>query len=191
MLAYVPLLAAVGLCLALVLPLADRRADLFVTRVALALFGDYVGVDGSRRRRQRDLLYAAHVGGTHREYASRTLLYAGVLGVAGSVAGVYAAGGAAVGARRRRGGHSRDAARRARVPRGLARLTELGLLELFALLLFASATLGSALAVGTYYGRWEVLNQRAHARAAEIDATLPRTVAFMYALSRSGMAFPA
>ena len=29
MLAYVPLLAAVGLCLALVLPLADRRADLF------------------------------------------------------------------------------------------------------------------------------------------------------------------
>jgi len=190
MLAYVPLLAAVGLCLALVLPLADRRADLFVTRVALALFGDYVGVDGSRRRRQRDLLYAAHVGGTHREYASRTLLYAGVLGVAGSVAGVYAAGALLsaldVG----------EAAIRETLPAalaflaGLARLTELGLLELFALLLFASATLGSALAVGTYYGRWEVLNQRAHARAAEIDATLPRTVAFMYALSRSGMAFP-
>lgn len=190
MLAYVPLLAAVGLCLALVLPLADRRADLFVTRVALALFGDYVGVDGSRRQRQRDLLYAAHVGGTHRAYASRTILYAGVLGVAGSVAGVYAAGALLsaldVG----------EAAIRETLPdalaflAGLARLTELGLFELFALLLFASATLGSALAVGTYYGRWEVLNQRAHARAAEIDATLPRTVAFMYALSRSGMAFP-
>jgi len=73
---------------------------------------------------------------------------------------------------------------------GLAH-TELGLLELFALLLFASATLGSRAR------RRDLLRpvggvEPAGARpAAEIDATLPRTVAFMYALSRSGMAFPA
>jgi len=36
---------------------------------------------------------AAHVAGTHRTYAAKTLLYAGVLGVAGSVIGVYAAAG--------------------------------------------------------------------------------------------------
>jgi len=73
---------------------------------------------------------------------------------------------------------------------GVTRLTELGLPKLFLLLTLASATLGAALAVGMYYGRWELLDQRAHARGAEIDATLPRTVAFMYALSRSGMPFP-
>lgn len=190
MIASLPLFAALGLCLALVLPSVSDRADLFVTRVALSLFGDYVAADGPRRRRQRDLLHAAHVPGTHRAYASKTLLYAGVLGVAGSVLGVYAAAALLsaldVGA----------AAIRAALPpslsflAGVAGLSTLTLPRLFLLLAFASATLGSALAAGTYYGRWELLGQRAHARAAEIDATLPRTVAFMYALSRSGMAFP-
>jgi flagellar protein FlaJ len=190
MIASIPLFAALGLCLALLLPAVSDRADLLVTRIALSLFGDYVAEDGSRRRRQRDLLHAAHVDATHRAYASRTLLYAGVLGVAGSVLGVYAAGALLsaldVG----------EAAIRAFLPAalsflaGLAGLASLSLPRLFLLLTFASATLGSALAAGTYYGRWELLSQRAHARAAEIDATLPRTVAFMYALSRSGMAFP-
>ncbi|TKX77120.1 secretion system protein, partial [Halorubrum sp. SD626R] len=137
-----------------------------------------------------DRLRAAHVAGTHREYASKTLLYAGVLGVAGSVIGVYAVGGLlsmlSVG----------EATLRGLLPEplsflaGIARLTELGLSQLFLLLAFASATVGSALAAGAYYGRWELLRQRAHTRSTAIDATLPRTVAFMYALSRSGMAFP-
>ncbi|MFC7324217.1 type II secretion system F family protein [Halorubrum rutilum] len=190
MIASVPLFAALGLCLALLLPAVSDRADLLVTRIALSLFGDYVAEDGPRRRRQRDLLHAAHVDATHRAYASRTLLYAGVLGVAGSVLGVYAA--AALLSALDVG----EAAIRAFLPAalsflaGLAGLASLSLPRLFLLLTFASATLGSALAAGTYYGRWELLSQRAHARAAEIDATLPRTVAFMYALSRSGMAFP-
>jgi flagellar protein FlaJ len=190
MIVSLPLFAAIGLCLALLLPAVDDRADLLVTRIALSLFGEYVASDDDRRRRQRDLLHAAHVPGTHRAYASRTLLYAGVLGVAGSVLGVYAVAGLLsmldVG----------EAAIRAALPAslsflaGVAGLASLDLPGLFLLLAFASATLGSALAAGTYYGRWELLRQRAHARAAEIDATLPRTVAFMYALSRSGMAFP-
>ncbi|GAB7008180.1 type II secretion system F family protein [Halorubrum trueperi] len=190
MIASVPLLAAVALCLALVLPSIHRGSDLFATRLALSLFGDHVGKDGARRRRQRDLLRAAHVAGTHRAYASKTLLYAAGLGVAGSVAGVYAA--AALLSALEVG----EAAVREVLPApftflaGVARLTETGLLELFVVLAFASATLGSALAGATYYGRWELLRQRANARAAEIDATLPRTVAFMYALSRSGMPFP-
>ncbi|EMA57750.1 type II secretion system F family protein [Halorubrum kocurii] len=190
MIASLPLLAAVGCCLALLLPAVDDGADLVVTRVALSLFGDYVGVDGPRRRRQRDLMRAAHIAGTHRTYAAKTLLYAGVLGVAGSVIGVYAAAGLLSAL------EVSEAALREALPAslgfvaGVTRLTELGLAELFLLLTLASATLGSALAVGMYYGRWELLDQRAHARGAEIDATLPRTVAFMYALSRSGMPFP-
>ncbi|QKY15506.1 type II secretion system F family protein [Halorubrum sp. CBA1229] len=190
MIASIPLFAALGLCLALLLPAVDRRADLFVTRLALSLFGDDVAEEGPRKRRQRDLMRAAHVAGTHRAYASRTLLYAGVLGVAGSVLGVYAAA-ALISAL-----DVGEAAVRAALPAslsflaGVAGIGSLTLPQLFLLLTFASATLGSALAVGTYYGRWELLRQRAHARGAEIDATLPRTVAFMYALSRSGMAFP-
>jgi len=190
MIAYVPLLAAIGCCLALLLPSVDDGADLAVTRVALLVFGDYVGEDGARRRRQRDLLHAAHVAGTHRTYAAKTLLYAGVLGVAGSVIGVYGAAGLLSAL------DVSEAVLRETLPAsigflaGVTRLTTLGLPQLFLLLTLSSATLGSALAVGMYYGRWELLDQRAQARAAEIDATLPRTVAFMYALSRSGMPFP-
>jgi len=190
MIAYLPLAAALASCVAVLLPAVSRRADLFATRIALLVFGDAVVSDPERRRRQRDQLRAAHVAGTHREYASKTLLYAGVLGVAGSVVGVYAVGGLlsmlSVG----------EATLRGLLPdplsflAGIARLTELGLPQLFLLLAFASATVGAALAAGAYYGRWELLRQRAHTRSTEIDATLPRTVAFMYALSRSGMAFP-
>ncbi|EMA62905.1 type II secretion system F family protein [Halorubrum lipolyticum] len=190
MIAYLPLLAALGCGLALLLPALDERADLVVTRAALSLFGDYVAEDGPRRRRQRDLMRAAHVAGTHRTYAAKTLLYAGVLGVAGSVAGVYAAAGLLSAL------EVSEAALRETLPAsigfvaGVTRLTALELPQLFLLLTLASATLGAALAVGMYYGRWELLDQRAHARGTEIDATLPRTVAFMYALSRSGMPFP-
>ena len=190
MITTVPLVVAVGLCLALLLPLVDPRADLLISRVAMSVFGEYVAEDGPRKRRQRDLMRAAHVAGTHRAYASRTLLYAGVLGVAGSVLGVYAAA-AMLSAL-----DVSETVIRVTLPAslsflaGVTQLSSLGLPRLFLVLTFASATLGTALAVGTYYGRWEVLGQRAHARAAEIDATLPRTVAFMYALSRSGMAFP-
>ncbi|WP_256403354.1 type II secretion system F family protein [Halorubrum salinum] len=190
MIAYIPLAAALAACVAVLLPAVSRRADRFATRLGLLAFGDAVVGDPERRRRQRDRLRAAHVAGTHREYASKTLLYAGVLGVAGSVIGVYAVGGLlsmlSVG----------EATLRGLLPEplsflaGIARLTELGLSQLFLLLAFASATVGSALAAGAYYGRWELLRQRAHTRSTAIDATLPRTVAFMYALSRSGMAFP-
>ncbi len=189
MIAYVPLAVAVACCLALAAPQVSSRAGLFLTRLALSLFGDYV-VAGDRRQRERDLMRAAHVGGTHRAYASRTLLYAGVLGVAGSVIGVYVAAGVLtaldVGGDRL----VETLPDALSVLAGLTRLTRLGLFELFVLLVVASATVGSALAVGTYYARWALLGQRATARAAEIDATLPRTVAFVYALSRSGMAFP-
>ncbi|GAA0554632.1 type II secretion system F family protein [Halorubrum ejinorense] len=191
MIEYLPLAAAVAACLALALPLVDERADLLVTRAALLAFGDYVGEDESRRRAQRDRMRAAHVAGTtHRVYASRTLLYAAVLGVAGSVIGVYGAAGLLAAL------DVGEAAIRAALPPQLgfvavvARLADLGLGRLFLLLATVSATVGSGLAIGAYLARWELLDQRAHARAAEIDATLPRTVAFMYALSRSGMAFP-
>ena len=48
-----------------------------------------------------------------------------------------------------------------------------------------------AVTVATYRLRWLSINRRATARTRRIDRTLPRAVAFMYALARSGMPLPA
>ncbi|WP_435063968.1 type II secretion system F family protein [Halobaculum sp. EA56] len=183
------------LALALLAPVAaapfSRRADLAVTRIAVRTFGDYVTDVSPRTTDQRDRLRAAHTGITHRTYASKTLLYAALAGVSGSVLGVYVA--AAVLALLRVGGE----AIRAALPSALdfladlTRVGDLGIAELFPLLLVSSATVGPGSAVAVYALRWQVLDQRAHARAGQIEATLPRTIAFVYALSRSGMSFPA
>ncbi|GAA0195049.1 type II secretion system F family protein [Halobaculum roseum] len=190
-LSFLPLVGALLLLAPVAAASVSPGANLAVTRVAVHAFGDYVGVDRPRKHRQRDRLRAAHVGVTHRLYASKTLLYTAVAGVSGSVLGVYVA--AATLALLRIGGEAIRAALPA--PLGfLADLTRIGQLtvtELFPLLLLSSATVGVGSAVGVYLLRWEILDQRAHARATQIEATLPRTVAFVYALSRSGMALPA
>ncbi|WP_418282290.1 type II secretion system F family protein [Halorubrum sp. DTA98] len=190
MIVYLPLAAAIGLCLLVFGGSVSARIDLLLTRIALSIFGEYVAEHSPRRESQRTRMRAAYLGETHRVYASRTLLDAGVLGVAGSVIGVYAAAAllAALGV----GGEAIAAV----LPEplvflaGLARLTTIDAPQLFVLLVGSSATVGALLAAGFYYARWELLDQRAMARASEIDATLPRTVAFIYALSRSGTAFP-
>ena len=186
-----PLLFAVTLLLPLVAERVSRPANLLVSRVALSLFGDYVANESPRKRDQQSKLRAAHIETTHRVYAARTLLYSLLFGVSGSVFGVYLA---AVGLWLLQ--ISGEAVRNALPPAlsflaALTRVTQLPPSELFVLLFASSATIGSVLAFGTYYFRWELLDQRANARASEIEATLPRTIAFIYALSRSGMAFPA
>ena len=185
---FLPLGLALALCLPVVLSPVSRHADLLVTRVSLPLFGRYV-TTGSRRRRQESSLRAAFVGVSHRVYASKTLLMAAVFGVAGSVFGVYLAAVVvqtfAISA----------AALRELLPGPLgfvanvAAMPALTVFELFGLLLVSGATVGAASAVGTYLVRWKYLDQRARARRIQIDATLPQTIAFVYALSRSGMPF--
>ena len=190
-LSFLPLAGALLLLAPVLAGTVSRGADLAVTRVAVHAFGDDVAADRPRASRQRDRLRAAHVGVTHRLYASKTLLYATVAGVSGSVLGVYVAAGTL--ALLRIGGESVRAA----LPAGLGfladltRIGELGVVDLLPLLLASSATVGVGSAVVAYLLRWEILDQRAHARATQIEATLPRTIAFVYALSRSGMALPA
>lgn len=187
---YLPLVAVC--CLAAVVPLTtvSRRTNILVSRAALGLFGDYVSGQSPRKRRQRLRLQSAHVPTTHRLYASRTLLYAGVFGVVGSVVGVYALAGLLELLQ------VSESAVRDALPSAFgflasaAELPEITVAELFLVILASSATLGAAAALGTYWLRWQWLDQRASARAAGIEATLPRTVAFVYALSGSGMSFP-
>ena len=187
---YLPLFAVC--CLAAVVPLAtvSRRTNVLVSRVALGLFGDYVSGESPRKGRQRLKLQSAHVPTTHRLYASRTLLYAGVFGVVGSVAGVYALAGVLELLELGESGVREALPSAFSFLASAAELPDISAGELFVLLLASSATVGAGAALGSYWARWQWLDQRASARAAGIEATLPRTVAFVYALAGSGMSFP-
>lgn len=185
-----PLVVAIILLVPVAAERVFRPAKLLITRVAISLFGDYVADESPRKRDQQSRLRAAHVQTTHRVYASRTLLHSLLLGISGSIIGVY--GAAALLWTLRISGDTVRAALPAALGflADLTHVTELGLTDLFVLVFVSSATVGTALALGTYYLRWAILDERASERASEIEATLPRTIAFVYALSRSGMAFP-
>ncbi|GAB7013113.1 type II secretion system F family protein [Halolamina salina] len=191
MLWVLPLLFAAALLGPLLAEQVSQGTNLLLSRVSLSLFGDYVANESPRKQDQQSRLRAAHVETTHRVYAARTLLYSLLLGISGSIFGVY--GAAVLLWVLRISGETV----RAQLPTALAflanltRVTELGLTNLFVLVFVSSATVGTALAFGVYYFRWAMLDEKADARGSEIEATLPRTIAFIYALSRSGMAFPA
>ncbi|UPV73524.1 type II secretion system F family protein [Halorussus limi] len=168
----------------------SRRADRLVVFLALTAFGGWVAERGRRRTRRSRLLQSVHAGETYRMFAAKTLLYAGYAAVVGSIAGVYLVAGALAVLR------VSPEAMRETLPAqldflaGLLVVPNLSTGEWFALLLATSATLGVASGVLTYWLRWENLSYRANARERKIDESLARTVAFVYALSRSGMAFP-
>ena len=189
LLAYLPLLVVTLLAVPVALFPISPRAELLVSRLALPVFGGYVGESSPRRPDQIRRMRAAFVGKSHRVFQSQTLFLAGVAGIVGSVYGVYIAAAVL---------RALDAeAVTAALPAQVAPLVELlaasqlSIPQLFVLLIIASGTLGAGLAAATYWGRWTILDQQARARGVEIDATLPRTVAFIYALSRSGMPFQA
>jgi flagellar protein FlaJ len=149
---------------------------------------------------------AAHVGQTHGRFASRTLFVAASLGFVGSVLTVYAVGFVLVlmdvsptdltGTFTGSLGVTIPPGLRGLLPSVLAffsgtdSVAQVTLLGLIVVLVVAGVTLGVPAAALGYQARWLYLDQVANARANRIDTTLPRTVAFIYALSRSGMPFP-
>jgi len=184
-----PLVVVVVLALPIVLSPVSRRMNLLVSRLAVPIFGDYV-TRSSRRGWQQERLRATHIGTTHRVFASRTLFVSGLSGVVGAILGVYVATWLVDLFSISRASILAVVPPALSFLAGLTRLQDLTLLGLFVLFLFFGATLGTVLALGIYWARWAYLDQLANARASEIEATLPRTIAFVYALSRSGMPFP-
>ncbi|WP_266076590.1 type II secretion system F family protein [Haladaptatus caseinilyticus] len=187
---FVPLVFALLLLAPVASSPVSRTAYRSVTRFSLKTFGTYVRESGRRRSKRSEILRSAHVGETYRLYASKTWVYSALAAVSGSIIGVYL-----VGLLLAVLSVSPEAVRES-LPARLAFLTDLfsvpqlTLGELFVLLLFSSATVGLLGGVTTYWLRWETPSHRGRARARQIDASLARTVAFIYALSRSGMAFP-
>ncbi|MGB9985743.1 type II secretion system F family protein [Salarchaeum japonicum] len=164
------------------------RIDRVLTRISLGLFGSYARQREHVNTRQVQTLHGAHVDTTYRVYAAKTFLYATIAALAASLLTVYLVAGVLILLLAPSG-----AALRARLPAAISSLVGSGALsplQLFVVFLLSAATVGVAIALATYRFRWSMLSYRASERSRRIDATLERNVAFMYALSRSGMAFP-
>lgn len=183
MLVFVPLVVALLALVVVGLTPLSRRADRVVNRVAWTAFS---GADlRTDSRRERDLR-AAGIGTPYRLYAVKTHLYAAVGAFCGSVLGIYL-GAALIDA-------LDVTAIRSPVASDIFRPLPAWLLtfsaKYFAVLLSASIVIGGLTATGVFFVRWQIPSIRADARERQIEAGMPRMVAFVYALSRGGMAFP-
>jgi flagellar protein FlaJ len=184
-----PLPSLLGLALvgAWILGKFSPRVEKILNRVSRVLFSRFVAEDQTRKRR----LEAAYATETYRTYATKTLLFSLMAVVAGSILGAYAVAGVL--------------AVLEPLVRALAGLPDtitdpLGLTEDFVLvvspegrrlvLLVGGLALGVTSAVLSYVFRWQLPASTAAVRSQGIEEGLPRTTAFMYALSRGGMEFP-
>ncbi|USZ72963.1 type II secretion system F family protein [Natronosalvus halobius] len=187
---FLPLAFAVVLCSPILLAAVNRGVDTLLARTADRLFGPYVEEFRSEHPGRQDALRAAHIPTTYREYGAKSLLYAGLLAVVGSILGIYVSWGLLLVL------SIEPAVMREQLPGALSFLANvagiptLSALELFGLLLVSCLTLGVLAGVGTYWFRWWYPGYVADNRARRIEYTLPSTVAFIYALSQSGMEFP-
>ncbi len=175
-------LVPIGVLALLLVPLLvavrNRHLDRTLSRVSFRLSGGReIEYDPSRER----LLRSAGMAVPYREYAGRTHLYAVVAGFSGAIAGLYV--GAVSFALADAYGLWTDPVSFFAAEPALDSVH-------FGLLLVASLGVGVAIGGATYAVRWRIPAIRADARRRRINATLPRTVAFMYALTRGGMSMP-
>jgi len=183
----VPLVLAFALAGFVWLSATNRRVETALTRIARRYFGRYVSDEHPERTRQ---LRAAFVAETYRSYAAKTYLVTALAALVGSVVGVYVVGATllvlpAVG----------DFINQ--LPDAIANSLgrpelepELGPRQVFAVVTAGGVVSGIVTAGVTYWYRWEAPKNRAEVRRRGINEGLPRTVAFVYALSRGGMAVP-
>jgi len=183
----IPLVFVVATAVAWLGPRVSDRVDRFVARLARSLFGRFVS--GSAERRQT--IGAAYIDSTVQTYTATTYLYVVLALFGGGLAGAYAVAGALLVFEP--------------VVRTLSQLpttisTTFGFTRGFELVLSDSlywgllagggVVSGLALAGLSYTFRWQLPQSTAEVRRRSIDEGLPRTAAFMYALSRGGIALP-
>ncbi|WP_224450145.1 type II secretion system F family protein [Haloprofundus salilacus] len=172
---------SIVLCVPLALSVVHPPTNRLLTRASTLVFGDYVATDGPRKVRQADRLRAAHVAESHHTHAARTLFVSTVLAFSGACVGA-ALGLLAV-----------PSLEAAETLAGTAVVDDAGSIRhgaRFLLLLATGGSVATVLGVGYYWARWYLHATTARTRSNSIDASLPRTVAFVYALSRSGTSFP-
>ncbi|GAD52987.1 hypothetical protein MBEHAL_1747 [Halarchaeum acidiphilum MH1-52-1] len=180
MLEYVPLaVGGVLLGLAVCVPLSEGVSTA-TTRLALALFGP---IARSRERANPDharTLRAAHVPRPYAAYAAVTYLCTAVALLIGSVFGMYLGVAALLSLALLDGSISGTA---------IPTMASFAPADLFAVVAIGGVAVGLLAGAGAYEYRWLAPRYRASERERFIENTLQRNVAFMFALSRSGMGF--
>ena len=176
----VPLVVGLLVFSVLLLPLVSERADTVFDGVAQTLLGNTVS-SADRQRVQQPALEAAHIPRSHRSFSSQTVLYSIIAAVAAGLMSLTLVSLLLA------------------VLEGLAATTEqlaplvaAGVFEpgiRQAIVLVSTLLIAVGVGIVANWLRWVVVGQQAYARGSQIDSSLPRTVAFMYALSRSGMPF--
>jgi len=183
---YTPLAVAFLVVVTLSAGLLSRRVATITSRLARLLVGRFV-TDSRERRRT---LQAAYTETTYRTYAARTLLYTVVAGFVGGITGVYLVTGTLVVL-------PAVMATLAQLPSVMGQVLgnrdlviELSTAEWALLHVGGGLAVGGGAAVLTYLLRWSIPRSDAEVRRRGINEALPRTVAFIYALSRGGTDFP-
>ena len=182
-----PSLIAVVIIAAYLGAKANSRVDEFLNRIGRVFFGRFVTSNRERELR----IEAAFLETTYRTYVAKTHLFV-VLGVvAGSIAGAYLLAGLLV---------SLDTIVQtlAGLPRAMTApfgihpgwQHEFATTTWWTVVVVGGAVIGVLTGLLAYLFRWQLPESRAEVRQRGIDEGLPRTTAFMYALSRGDMEFP-
>jgi flagellar protein FlaJ len=169
-------------------PKFNPRIDRLVRRLARAAFERFVPENTERDRR----LQAAFVEESYEAYAAKSYFYAILAFFAGSATGAMVMAGLLVVFEpivRTLSGLPNTIAR----PLGFRRdfVLQLSADTRVAIIVGGALVTGLLLAVTAYVMRWKLPQSNAAVRHRSIDEGLPRTTAFMYALSRGGYEFPA
>ncbi|WP_248516246.1 type II secretion system F family protein [Salinarchaeum laminariae] len=186
---FVPLALAALLLLPIVLAIGVDSIDRVLRRLSVVTFGGYVDRSERKKNSRRHRLRAAQFPTTYRTYAATTILYSMVGALVGGILGLYVVWGVlkvlAI---------DQERAREI-LPTALEALSNfagLGTLtptELLTVMLASGLTFGLLAGLLTYWLRWWWPGHVAAVRMRSIEATMPHAIAFMYALSRSGMSF--
>ncbi|SEV96010.1 type II secretion system F family protein [Halobacterium jilantaiense] len=185
-LVYLPLAAVFAVLLVVTLATVVAPIDRALSRAAIAIFGRFARERQTANPDQLAALRGAHVPQTYQLYAARTYLFSSVAALTASLLGVYLVAGILVFL-----GNAGESLR-SQFPAAVQGLfvesvAAFSVGELFVVFLASGATLGVVAAYAAYKVRWLLPSYEAGERARRIDASMERTVAFMYALSRSGM----
>ena len=186
---FIPLAIAGLLALPILLAIGIDRIDRVLRRISVVAFGSYVDRSERKKATRQHRLRAAQFPTTYRTYASTTILYSMVGALVGGILGLYVVWGVlkilAIDQER-----MREILPEALAPlsnfAGLGTLTPI---ELLTVMLASGLTFGLLAGVFTYLFRWWWPEHVAATRMRSIEATMPQGIAFMYALSRSGMSF--
>lgn len=186
--------ATILLVLVLLVPIlmtqVSPRVDRTMTALALQLFGPIVGLTGQVTvRKQR--LRAAHIPTTYSIYAANTVLFSIVIGLAGSLMALLGIYGMFVLMGVSAAGLELILPPSLSIFASLAEVRSAGVTTFVMLAAVFILVIGPWVALSIYGLRWWYPAYEANIRQRRIEAAMPRTMAFMFALSRSGMSVPA